>query len=93
MMAPISRLPSTFSRRKIFSNTGITKASVFPDPVTACMNPQKNELVLLSSSRMRTHLDYDVLVLHEERNSASLDWSHLLEPHVAYNVGAVERNR
>lgn len=35
MMAPISFLPSCFSRPSSFSNTGMTKASVFPEPVTA----------------------------------------------------------
>ena len=36
MIAPISRLPSGLSRRRIFSNTGITNERVLPDPVTAC---------------------------------------------------------
>lgn len=88
MMAPISRLPSTFSRRRIFSSTGITNASVLPDPVTACREWPQKMSSLLSQELARTHLDYNVLVLHEEGNSASLDWSHLLESHVAYDVGA-----
>lgn len=52
MMAPISRLPSTFSRRRIFSNTGITKANVFPDPVTA-FRTNKEETRKKKSSKKR----------------------------------------
>jgi hypothetical protein len=36
IMAPTSRFEKGSDRRKIFSRTGTTKASVFPDPVTAC---------------------------------------------------------
>jgi hypothetical protein len=36
MIAPISRFPSGLSRLNSFSNTGMTKARVLPDPVTAC---------------------------------------------------------
>lgn len=41
--------------------------------------------------RMRTDFDDDVLVLQEERDRASLDGGHLLEPHVSDDIGAVNQ--
>lgn len=51
MTAPISFFPSPFSRRSSFSRIGMTKASVFPEPVTACSFPKQGQHRSTSSLR------------------------------------------
>ena len=88
--APISRLPRGLSRRASRSMTGMTNASVLPDPVTACeqrkLSNQSSSLSLAQQGD--THLDDDVLVLQEEGDGSGLDWGHLFESHIAYDIGA-----
>lgn len=89
MMAPISRLPRGLSLLSSFSSTGITKASVLPEPVTACYEGRSESQFSSNSERelQKTRLYDHILVLHEEWDRASLYRSHLFEPHVADDIG------
>lgn len=68
--------------------TGMTKARVLPEPVTACGVPGSGRVSAGGSEEELADLDDDVLVLQEERYGSRLDRCHLLEAHVAYDVGA-----
>lgn len=69
--------------------TGMTNASVLPDPVTACeqrkLSNQSSSLSLAQQGD--THLDDDVLVLQEEGDGSGLNGGHLFKSHIAYDIG------
>ena len=67
--------------------TGMTNASVLPDPVTACEQKKPISSWALAPVQSETPLDDDVLVLQEERDGSGLDGGHLLKAHIAHDIG------
>lgn len=64
--APNSFRDKGLSLRMIFSNTGITKANVLPEPVTAFHDVDaKSSILLTQRAKGWTDLNYDVLVFHK----------------------------
>lgn len=64
-------------KRSNRSIVGMRKASVLPLPVTAWFARSDAYCIRIH----RTHLDHHILVPHEQRDSARLDWRHALEAH------------
>ena len=80
MIAPGSVCRSGGSRRNKISTTGMTNASVLPEPVTACVGGGGHTAPNMKQSTCTPHLGRDIHVLHKQRNRGRLHGRHLLKP-------------